>query len=191
MSAVDNSEIVASFIDTEDADDPDLFWCTELLDRRIQKGNNRFRLLRTFEHHSREDFLAKMPIIRDLCERNGVRAYIRLSPRSHRAVAQETIKSALDLIFNGQAHAVRGAYGSACGRVAVHHRRVWFYDVDDMSERDTVREYLEKGGWFRAEVPSKSGVHLVCTPHHWQLKGLKSDVQKDNPTNLYIPDGAE
>jgi len=69
---IDNSEILAPLIDL--LPDGDTFWYTELLDRSITKGENRFRVLRSFEHISRAQFMDQLPTIRRLCERNFVRA---------------------------------------------------------------------------------------------------------------------
>jgi len=67
-------------------------------------------------------------------------------------------------------------------------------DAENLHLKEKILEILPSlqpaGNKLIAEIPSKSGVHLITRPFNLQkFKRLFSevDVHKDNPTNLYIP----
>lgn len=190
---IDNSAILASLID--ETPDPDHFWYTELLDRSEQTKR---RLVKAFEHRDRHHFIERAPVIREMCRRLDVRAYFRAGPRSRKAVAHECMRQTMEQCLSGH-HSVRGVYSSACGKTSVKGRRVWVYDVDEPSDAaERVEAQLREHGMFIARVPSRRGYHLLCKPHdiHGWTVNIRSagvpgvDLRHDNPTNLFIPEGA-
>lgn len=187
MTTIDNTELIASLIDEQE--DPDTFWYTELIDRRVTKGSDGLRILRSFEHRCRAHFLERAQTIRRLCEVNGVRAYTRLSPRSRKAVAKDMLTSTLQMVLEERYAGLRGAYASSCGRVAIHGRKLWLYDCDE-GDVGPLRIALRDRDVLVALIPSKSGLHLVCKPHKVDYE-THHQLQKDGPTNLYVPEGAE
>jgi hypothetical protein len=197
MAAIDNSELVADFID-EDADG-DTFWYTELYDRSL-KGSSRFKLLRTFEHNSKAHFLERLPTIKTLCDQTGTRAYTRLAPRSRKKVAHELVAHLFKTVVMDKVYGQSGrAYASVCGKHPIHDRKLWLFDCDNSDgngdpEAALLAQRLEgllrERAAFVGKVPTKNGLHLVCKPHHVSYSHVGVELHKDNPTNLYIPDGA-
>jgi hypothetical protein len=194
MASVDNREAVSLFID--ERYDGDTFWYTELLDRTTN-GSSRFKMLRSFEHNDRAEFLSQCDTIAELCERNGVRAYTRLSPRSRKQVAHHLLRAITDQVLDGHYDALWHMYGSACGKTSIHGRKVWLVDIDREEDGTLPKEYkdirfqLEFTKNFLAWIPSKNGGHLICKPHDpRQLTLGRAALHKNNPTNLYIPESA-
>jgi hypothetical protein len=185
--AIDNSELIARFM--PETDDGDQFLYTELLDRsKRSRGSNRVRILRTFFHRSRQDFWNRWPVIKELCEQTGVRAYTRIAPRSYAKVgklfAQKVVETALAGNFNGMAY----LYSSACGSVTPNEK-LWLWDVDDVKhdEYAFLQEFLYEESLYVAHIPSRQGVHLISKPFYVQFELQTISLHKDNPVNLFIP----
>lgn len=191
---IDNSQIVADFV--PETDDEDTFLYTELLDRSKDKcGSNRVRLLRTFYHRSRAGFWDVWPAIKEMCDKNGVRAYTRLSPRSFAKVGKLATTLMLEAALVGHFKDMMHIYSRACGRVSPN-TKLWLYDIDeDNAVSEAAISWLLEKELFVREIPSRKGCHIICKPHQpprgeggW-WPGIS--VHKDNPTNLYIPDSAK
>lgn len=196
MTMVDNTELIAQYID--DKDDGDTFWYTELLDRRTN-GLSRFKLLRNFEHNSRLHFLQRVDTIRLLCEQTGLRAYTRLSPRSRKKVGHELIAHLFKTVVMDKVYGQAGrAYASTCGKHPIHDRKLWLFDVDIKPgfersaalEMEQVEHYLSENSALVGKIPTKNGWHLIARPHHVNYSHDGIELHKDNPTVLYIPAGA-
>lgn len=194
---IDNRELVAQYIDVDY--DGDTFWYTELLDR-TNNGSSRFKMLRSFEHQDRATFLEQCDTIAQLCERNNVRAYTRLTPRSRKAVAGRLLTQVTQQYIDGHYDALWHAYGSACGKSSIHARKLWLFDIDkpvrigDLSIQYNLIAALQSFPEYRGAIPSRNGQHLITTgfdprrlPADWE-RG--ASLHKDNPTNLYIPKDA-
>lgn len=174
-------------------DDEDTFCYTELLDRsKATGGNNRVRMLRSFHHRSRAEFLATWPTIKQLCDQTGVRAYTRLSPRSYAKVGKLATTLMVEAALVGHYKDMAHIYARACGRVSPS-RKLWLLDVDNL---DTWADYHNSDDCFfetLAVIPSRKGVHVITKPFDIKafMGRLPGDVSlhKDNPTNLYIPAG--
>ena len=190
---VDNYTLVLPFV--PEKDDGDTFIYTELLNRGQKKGNNGRRLLKTFYHRDREDFERVYPDIKMLCDYSGVRACTRLSPRSAKRVAKEFTRIVVEACCAENWWAMKSLYNSACGRTAPN-KKIWVWDVDRSwldtnPEQDPVKTCKELGFWL-STIPSKTGYHIISKPfdvRRWPFVDVA--VHKDNPTNLYIPDGAD
>jgi hypothetical protein len=186
---VDNSEAIAVLLGSEQ--DEDVFWYTELLDRsKNTGGNNRYRILRAFRHHSGEQLLEQMPAIRKLCDLTGVRAYTRLSARSYKAVGAYLVRRTVESALDGHWKSMANLYASACGLTSIHDKKLWLYDVDEVTEEtETLGRHLGVTGTLVAELPSRKGLHYIARPHDTRGEPRPHAVQlhKDNPTNLYIP----
>lgn len=193
MTAIDNRDIVRRFIDADE--DGDTFWYTELLDRTTN-GSSRFKMLRSFEHNNRTEFDKQCDTIALLCERNNVRAYTRLTPRSRKQVAKQVLTHVVQRVLDEHYDALWHVYGSACGKTPLHGRKMWLWDVDEPTGRsEDLCLKMSELGVFRARIPSRQGYHII-TPGFDVRKLSEFDItgiflHKDNPTNLYIPDAAK
>lgn len=187
---VDNHEKVAALIAEEF--DGDTFWYTELLDRNNRtRGSNRVRIVRTFYHRSQTHFLDQWPTIKALCEAAKCRAYIRLSPRSFKAVGKLLAARAVEHALAEQWIAMPYLYASCCGK-ATPIKKLWLFDVDapDSVDALALEQRLEERELLVTRMPSRKGYHLICKPHHVDYQHPGIELHKDNPTNLYVPEGA-
>lgn len=199
---LNNTEYILPFI--PEKDDGDTFLYTELLDRTAKKGNNNFRLLRTFYHRSQEEFLKQIPTIIALCEMTKIRAYTRLAPRSYKKVGKLFAQLVVEAAMADNWTHMKALYGSACGRVTPT-TKYWLFDVDKITDRtddfaDSLAESRgggDAGSLLIARIPSRKGEHLITKPFDVRLVGSANwstwpeiSLHKDNPTNLYIPEGA-
>lgn len=191
--SLDNSPLVRLFVPAED--DGDSFIYTELLDRSKGKGNNVNRLIKTFYHRSREEFDDQMPAIKELCDWGKVRAYTRLGTRSFEKVSKVFVQLVVDAALSGNHSSQKRMYSRALGTVTPV-KKVWLLDVDIMNEETAyVANVLDDHSLLLANIPSRKGCHYIIKPFHLDSLypgGLPEGISlhKDNPTNLYIPDGA-
>ncbi len=203
--SVDNTRLVSAFV--PEVYDGDTFLYTELLDRSKKSGNNKGRIVKSFFHRSRSEFLEQSIQIKHLCEAAGVRAYTRLSPRSFRSVGMTFTKIVVEQSLTGNWEGMRHAYYKACG-TTTPSTKTWLFDVDLIwpSELPTAaaQQALAATVASRAEylacIPSRKGFHLITRPFNvgdlsWQgqpvdLEKAGISLHKDNPTNLYIPESA-
>lgn len=208
MTAVDNLEIVAKFCPVlsdeqwnGDRSLLSLFVYTELLDRGRRKGNNSARIVRTFYHRCEQELREQMPSIRKLCDATGARACTRLAPRSYERVGALHTTMVVEAALTRNWSGMKSLYARACGTVKLE-RKLWLFDVDAVTPKtDEFAKQLEADSHLRARVPSKKGEHLITVPFDmqsyvgrrvesgWSAWG-EVTLHKDNPTNLYIPEGA-
>lgn len=197
---LDNSKIIAEFCPS--VEDGDIFCYTEMLDRSKKKGNNGQRLLKTFYHRSREEFWEQWPTIQKLCDMSLVRACTRISPRSFKKVGKTFVRLVVETSLSENWAGMKSLYNRACGTTSPE-RKLWLFDVDVISkESEWLQGELTRLGKLAAVIPSKKGLHFISDPfdvrtlspeerwHGIQSRGEIS-LHKDNPTNLYIPDGAD
>lgn len=200
---LDNSSIVATFCPP--SFDGDTFIYTEMLDRGKKKGNNGHRLLKTFYHRSVDEFWEQVPVIKKLCDLAGIRACTRLAPKSFAQVGIQHTRMVVDASLTHNWAGMKSLYNRACG-VTSPLKKIWLLDVDVINNKtEELGVYIKADGNMLAVIPSKKGKHYIIKPFdvrilegYYQQLGINSstDVEevslhKDNPTNLYIPDGAD
>lgn len=201
--SIDNSALIAPFCPP--SADGDTFIYTELLDRSKRKGNNGFRILRTYYHRSVDEFWEQWPSIKMLCDATNVRACTRLAPRSYRRVGATFTKMVVEAALTDNFAGMKSLYARACG-VTSPNERLWLWDFDEIDGAATmlatrIRGYVGGGLPVLLEtIPSRRAFHLITTPFDVREIGHRMpdsgyvlpnvQLHKDNPTNLYIPDGA-
>lgn len=190
MTALDNSKLVAEFC--SEKDDGDTFVYTELLDRTAKKGNNNHRLVKSFYHRSREHFWEQWPTIVQLADMTKSRAYTRLAPRSFEKVGKAFTQLVVEAAMQGNWNHMKALYNSACGRTPPL-KKFWLFDVDYPDDQSEVfGRWLDMAGHLLETIPSRKGLHYISTPFDPRLVAMPDNISlhKDNPTNLYIPEGA-
>jgi hypothetical protein len=197
---LDNSELILPFI--PETFDGDSFCYTEMLDRGQRKGNNGQRLLKTFYHRSREEFLEQLPTIRRLCDMAQVRACTRLAPRSYKKVAGNFLRLVTETYITQNYAGMKSLYNKACGQTGPNEK-LWLIDIDVLNDATIAMEGFVAGlGHLRGKIPSKKGVHYITSPFDRRIlekwaaendlyESVEYSLHKDNPTNLYIPEGAD
>lgn len=188
---LDNSELILPFV--PDHFDGDTFVYTEMLDRGKRKGNNGHRLVKTFYHRSREEFAEQLVVIKKLCDMTLTRACTRLAPRSYKKVGREFTRLVVETALTENWAGMKTLYARACG-IVKPNEKLWLFDVD-LPDEHTAKfgAALAGSGHLVATIPSKKGLHYIARPYQYQHTDhpMNVELHKDNPTNLYIPDGAD
>lgn len=174
------------------------FYFLQVIQRRKENPNiNRSeRLIRSFYIYSIEQFERSMPFIIELCDAFNARAYISLNKKDCHKVATTTMVNVAELINNGNYHAVKNAYDSACGTYKGENL-TWVVDIDtkDVSFADEMRKLIENcepkdRQTIVAEIPTKNGIHFITRPFNRAQfsKATTEDItiHTNSPTLLYI-----
>jgi hypothetical protein len=158
--------------------------------------------VKTFYHRSVEEFWSQWPTLKALCDLAQVRACTRLAPRSYAKVGALFTRMVVEASLTDNWAGMKSLYNRACGSVGPN-QKLWLFDVDAIDRRsENLVTTLTGRGVFRARIPSKKGEHLISDPFDIRdIGGANADgtmplfgavqLHKDNPTNLYIPDGAD
>lgn len=210
---VNNFELIKPLLSWNSEDD---YYFVQVLQRKkdapkglkVNGTNNNSRLIKAYYVKSLEylDFIT--PEIIQLCEIFGARAGINLNKRSFEKTALQHLKLVTDNIINGNYDKVYKTYSSAAGKFNHDKNKKWIIDVDKediiWTEQilNATYECEPKGSKLIANIPSKSGLHLIVKPfnriqfkdnlnkelqdYQMTIGTVNPDFQINNPTNLYI-----
>ena len=160
------------------------------------------RTIKTYCVNSVEYLEKRYDEIKQLCELFKARAYIHVQKQNHKDVSLNMMVALAQRIQDGNLRQ-QHLFDSVVGQLKTLEKR-WIIDVDDVST-DTfahddyyvsMRNYINE---LQVEankstemvfVKTKSGFHIITQP--FNLLKLKekypdTDVQKKNPTLLYLP----
>lgn len=203
---VDNFELIKSMFYFNEAND--MFFHLQIVQRakdhkgenmKVREGAIKAYFIRSEEHLDR---------VRDeiilLCEHYGARAYINVAGKDFRNLQNLLLTKLAEYNLNGTVRDPRRILNSAAGELKSRSSK-WVVDIDDVSIKDKVLEWLDNyfkvrehsvandrySIYLYAEVPTKSGIHLISQP--FNLKEFHDtfpdvDVHKNSMgTVLYIP----
>lgn len=138
--------------------------------------------------------------IKDLCNMHNARACLRINRRNSRIIHLQTSRILAELLISENYRAAANAYISAAGKYSSEPKKKWLIDIDpeDLNQIDEIRETIknlhyqtEKTGYkIIAEIPSKSGIHIITNPFNlmeFKKKFPNIDIHKDNMCILYCP----
>ena len=196
---IDNVEIIKSLLNFENEGD---FYMLYIFKRKKdqedgEKSNHQsVRTIKTYCIDSLEYLDKRYSEIKDLCEMFKARAYIHVQKQNHKDVSLEMMISLAERIKNGQNNQA-GLFDSVVGQIKTHEKR-WIIDVDTKNEiqlsavRLVINKYCKpEGDKVYETIPTKNGYHLI-TDRFDVLEFKKHfpdiDIQKKNPTLLYLPD---
>ena len=153
------------------------------------------RTIKTYCVDSIEYLEKRYDEIKQLCEMFKARAYIHVQKQNHKDVSLEMMMSLAERIKNGQ-HIQKGLFDSVVGQIKTHEKR-WIVDVDtkDEVELDAVKFAINKfcrpeGDKVESVIPTKNGYHLITDRFdvmEFAKHFPKTEIQKKNPTLLYLP----
>jgi len=188
-------------------DSNDTYYFLQILQRKkdhkegqkINGTNNNSRLVKAYYIKNLDyyDFIEDEVV--KLCELFNARAGINLNKRSFEKTALQHLKLVTDNIINKNYDKVYKTYSSAAGKFSHDKNKKWIIDLDGEEENTFDHVYNMNEVIYNIEpigekticrLPSKSGSHLITKPFNLQTfkkEYPKVDVQKNNPTNLYIP----
>lgn len=157
------------------------------------------RTIKTYCVNSIEYLEKRYDEIKQLCEMFKARAYIHIQKQNHNDVAMEMIKTIVDRVRSGQLNQ-HYVFDSVVGQLKTYEKR-WIVDIDT---KDT-KELLEIQHWIdhcrphgedkiESIIPTKSGFHLITKRFdviEFKKKYPNIDIQKKNPTLLYLPESLQ
>lgn len=199
---VDNFDKCAELLEFDSQLD---FYFVQIFQRRKDAGNENMkknaRVIKDYYVCSKEDLFNVKSKIVETCEKYNGRAYLRVNKRNLKRVALLSAKKTMDLILQEDYKAVKNVYNSVCGsHSSAKGNKRWIVDIDteDMANSSEIRAVIEdlqskmvkQNYKIIAEMPSKTGFHLITNPfnlNEFNKVFPKIEVQKDSPTNLYIP----
>ena len=153
------------------------------------------RTIKTYCVESIEYLEKRYDEVKQLCEMFKARAYIHVQKQNHKDVSLEMMVSLAEKIRNGQTNQ-KGLFDSVVGQIKTYEKR-WIIDVDtkDETELNAVKFAINKfcnpeGDKVHSIIPTKNGYHIITD--RFDVMEFKKhfpdiDIQKKNPTLLYIP----
>lgn len=159
-----------------------------------RENSQSVRTIKTYSVENLEYLVKKMPEIKVLCEHFKARAYIHVQGQNHSDVSLEMMIALAERIKNGVTNQ-RGLFESVVGKIKTKEKR-WIVDIDTKDAKtikricDTISTLKPEGPKVECEVPTKNGVHLITS--RFDLMSFSKihpdvDIQKKNPTLLYLP----
>ena len=152
------------------------------------------RTIKTYCIESIEHLDKRYDEIKQLCEMFKARAYIHVQKQNHNDVSLEMMMSLAERIKNGVKNQ-KGLFDSVVGQIKTQEKR-WIIDVDTKDKkflRDITMDLMEiqpVGNKVEKVIPTKNGFHLITCKFNvleFKEKYPDVDVQRKNPTILYIP----
>jgi hypothetical protein len=136
--------------------------------------------------------------IKQLCEMFKARAYIHVQKQNHFDVSLNMMVDLAQRIQDGN-HKQQGLFDSVVGQLKTYEKR-WIVDID-VSDYHTVYEVTKfistlkpEGPKVELVIPTKNGYHLITK--RFDVKTFSEqypdiDIQKKNPTLLYLPNSLD
>ena len=152
------------------------------------------RTIKTYCIDSVEHLDKRYDEIKQLCEMFKARAYIHVQKQNHNDVSLDMLALLAERIKNGVKNQ-KGLFDSVVGQIKTQEKR-WIIDVDTKDKkflRDITMDLMEiqpVGNKVEKVIKTKNGFHLItCKFNVMEFKKLYPDVdiQKKNPTLLYLP----
>lgn len=152
------------------------------------------RTIKTYCVDSIEYLENRYDEIIQLCEMFKARAYIHVQKQNHKDVSLNMMVTLAQRIQNEQ-HNQKGLFDSVVGQLKTLEKR-WIVDIDinDLFFVEEVAEFINTlrpdGPKVETTIPTKNGTHLITNRFDvktFSEKYPQIDVQKKNPTLLYLP----
>jgi len=168
-------------------------------DQTTDKANHQsVRTIKSYCVDSVEYLEKRYDEIQQLCEMFKARAYIHIQKQNHKDVALEMIPQIVKRIQSGQINQ-KHVFDSVVGQLKTYEKR-WIVDID-VRDREFVGEVWEfinsirpEGPKIEVAIPTKSGYHLITKRFdvmEFQKRYPEIDIQKKNPTLLYLPNSLD
>lgn len=160
------------------------------------------RTIKTYCIESIDHLEKRYDEIIQLCEMFKARGYIHIQKQNHKDVSLNMMVELAQRIQNGQ-HNQKGLFDSVVGQIKTHEKR-WIVDIDTKDEI-TIHRVVHIIDGLRPEgpkiittIPTKNGYHLITNrfdvlefSKKMKEYGEVPDIQKKNPTLLYLPNSLQ
>ena len=202
---IDNIKIIKTLLNFEKEGD---FYMLYVFKRKKDQpegerdNHQSVRTIKTYCVDSIEYLDKRYDEIKQLCEIFNARAYIHIQKQNHSDVSLDMMVSLAERIKNGVKNQ-KGLFDSVVGQIKTNEKR-WVIDIDNVSidgfSHDKyyieMREFInelqveagkEQGMTF---IKTRSGFHIITQPFNvikFKERYPDVDIQKKNPTVLYVP----
>lgn len=172
-------------------------------DQATDKANHQsVRTIKTYCVDSIEYLENRYDEVKQLCELFKARAYIHIQKQNHNDVSLNMMVALAERIRNGQTNQ-KNLFDSVVGQLKTYEKR-WIVDIDDVSIdafahnpkqieiRSYINELQQEAGQSQEMtfIRTREGFHIITAPFNLQKfkqRYPEIDVQKKNPTLLYLP----
>ena len=198
---IDNLELIKPLLNFDNEGD---FYVLYVFKRKkdqiTDKSNHQsVRTIKSYCVDSIEYLEKRYDEIQQLCEMFKARAYIHIQKQNHKDVALEMIPQIVKRIQSGQINQ-KHVFDSVVGQLKTYEKR-WIVDIDTKNPVAImkIQEYVDQcrpegENKIEAVIPTKNGVHLITKRFdvmEFQKRYPEIDIQKKNPTLLYLPDSLD
>jgi hypothetical protein len=194
---IDNLEQIKQLLNYEKVGD---FYMLYVLKRKKDQpegerdNHQSVRTIKTYCIESIEHLEKRYEEIKQLCEMFKARAYIHVQKQNHHDVSLNMMVALAQRIQDGNLKQ-QGLFDSVVGQIKTQEKR-WIVDIDTtdfhaVTELSKFINYLRpEGPKVEAVIPTKNGYHLITARFDvktFSEKYPEIDIQKKNPTLLYLP----
>jgi len=205
---IDNLELIKPLLNFEEKGD---FYMLYVLKRKKDQpegerdNHQSVRTIRTYCIKSIEQLEKRYDEIKMMCEMFKARAYIHVQKQNHKDVSLNMMVALAQRIQDGNLEQ-QSLFDSVVGQMKTYEKR-WIIDIDTKSIHiqnmitniiESVRP-IDNISKIEAVIPTKNGVHLITSRFDamefrktlFQRGEEIPDIQKKNPTLLFLPNSLE
>jgi len=194
---IDNIEIIKTLLNFSEQGD---FYMLYVFKRKKDQpegerdNHQSVRTIKTYCIESIDHLERRYDEIKQLCEMFKARAYIHVQKQNHKDVSLNMLSSLAERIRDGVSNQ-KGLFDSVVGQIKTQEKR-WIVDIDtkDIQELRNVQLTINgckpEGPKTKYVIPTKNGFHLITDKFdvlEFKKQYPKIDIQKKNPTLLYLP----
>jgi hypothetical protein len=199
---IDNIELIKPLLNFSEPGD---FYMLYILKRKKDQpegerdNHQSVRTIKTYCVESVEYLEKRYDEIKQLCEMFKARAYIHVQKQNHRDVSLNMMVTLAQRIQDGN-HKQQGLFDSVVGQIKTHEKR-WIVDVDTLDAAELIGVMLAINickptdeDKIITSIPTKNGFHLITKRFdvmQFSKQYPNIDIQKKNPTLLFLPDSLE
>jgi hypothetical protein len=202
---IDNLELIKPLLNF---DKPGDFYMLYVLKRKKDQpegerdNHQSVRTIRSYCIKSTEQLERRYDEIKMMCEMFQARAYMHVQKQNHHDVSLNMMVALAQRIQDGNLEQ-QGLFDSVVGQLKTHEKR-WIVDIDTKDEitihrvAHIVDSLRPEGPKIEAVIPTKNGYHFITKRFDvlefnkkMSLYGEVPDIQKKNPTLLYLPTSLE
>lgn len=195
---IDNLELIKPLLNFSEHGD---FYMLYVLKRKKDQpegerdNHQSVRTIKSYCIGSIEHLEKRYEEIKQLCEMFKARAYIHVQKQNHKDVSLNMLATLAERIRDGVSNQ-KGLFDSVVGQIKTKEKR-WVVDIDTKE-----KSFIEEVATFinvKCEpirdkineiIPTKNGYHLITDKFDvmtFKEKYPDTDVQKKNPTLLFLP----
>lgn len=194
---INNLELIKPLLNFENEGD---FYMLYILKRKKDQpegerdNHQSVRTIKTYCVGSIDYLEKRYDEIKQLCEMFKARAYIHVQKQNHKDVSLNMMVALAQRIQDGN-HEQQNLFDSVVGQLKTLEKR-WIVDIDttDYHAITELSQFITslrpEGVKVESVIPTKNGYHLITSRFdviEFKNKYPEVDIQKKNPTVLYIP----